>query len=68
MLDVLESRCRKEISSETVADENMMFGRAVRSEWRLWAECPNESHDCAALPIPEQEVPIGEKAAFGFAI
>jgi hypothetical protein len=49
---VLDSNCTEELSSETVIDREMMFGRAVRSVVRVWAVCPAEPHDCARLPIP----------------
>ncbi|AIG78434.1 Hypothetical protein AJAP_27975 [Amycolatopsis japonica] len=52
VLVVLDEHCTTEVSSDTEADEGMMFGRAVRTRWRVWTECPDELHDCAALPIP----------------
>jgi hypothetical protein len=65
--EALYSKCSTELSSETVQDREMMFGRAVRSKWKLWAECPAKPHDCVALPIPEQEAPVGE-VSFGLAV
>jgi hypothetical protein len=58
--EVLVSNCSKEISSNTVRDREMMFWRAVRTKWTVWAECPDEPHDCAAPHIPTQEVAFGE--------
>lgn len=60
----LDEYCTKEVSSVTVSDRNMMFGRAVRSRVMIYDQCPGGPHECAALLVPSarmgREVRSGE--------